>query len=316
MFDGHFKKQNQRSYNLIRSAYIGASNHNFVLYSDYYDHKGYVTALANASLAGLLWTPEIRSADSSEEWIRRFQSVSSSPLMMLNAWSSGKKPWSFPEVTDMVRNTIELRMKLLPYLYTAFYEYNQKGMPPFRAMVLENGYETQETLTGGELDDAKNPYVEQKRLEVTDQYMMGPSILVAPVFTGQKERDIVLPKGNWFDFYTGEHAGNGETITIQTKLEEIPLFVKDGGIIPMLSSVDKSATNQSLEIRQYGSKENTYLLYNDDGISYDYERGEYALTELKSTKNKEGQLEGSSKELKNNKCTYGSITWRWMTALD
>jgi alpha-D-xyloside xylohydrolase len=316
MFDGHFKKQNQRSYNLIRSAYIGASNHNFVLYSDYYDHKGYVTALANASLAGLLWTPEIRSADSSEEWIRRFQSVSFSPLMMLNAWSSGKKPWSFPEVTDMVRNTIELRMKLLPYLYTAFYEYNQKGMPPFRAMVLENGYETQETLTGGELDDAKNPYVEQKRLEVTDQYMMGPSILVAPVFTGQKERDIVLPKGNWFDFYTGEHAGNGETITIQTKLEEIPLFVKDGGIIPMLSSVDKSATNQSLEIRQYGSKENTYLLYNDDGISYDYERGEYALTELKSTKNKEGQLEGSSKELKNNKCTYGSITWRWMTALD
>ena len=316
MFDGHFKKQNQRSYNLIRSAYIGASNHNFVLYSDYYDHKGYVTALANASLAGLLWTPEIRSAESSEEWIRRFQSVSFSPLMMLNAWSSGKKPWSFPEVTDMVRNTIELRMKLLPYLYTAFYEYSQKGIPPFRAMVLENGYETQETLTGGELDDAKNPYAEQKRLEVTDQYMMGPSILVAPVFTGQRKRDIVLPKGNWFDFYTGEYAGNGETIIIQTKLEEIPLFVKDGGIIPMLSSVDKSATNQSLEVRQYGSKEDTYLLYNDDGISYDFERGEYALTELKSTKNKEGQLKGSSKELKNNKYTYGNITWRFMTTLD
>lgn len=48
------------------------------------------------------------------------------------------------------------------------------------------------------------------------QYMMGPSILVAPVFTGQRERDIVLPNGNWFDFYTGEYAGNGETITIQT----------------------------------------------------------------------------------------------------
>jgi alpha-glucosidase (family GH31 glycosyl hydrolase) len=69
--------------------------------------------------------------------------------------------------------------------------------------------------------------------------MMGPSILVAPVFTGQKDRKIVLPKGDWFDFYSGEYAGNGETITIQTKLEEIPLFVKDGAIIPMLTSISK-----------------------------------------------------------------------------
>ena len=312
MFDRHFKEKNQRTYNLIRSAYIGASNHNFVLYSDYYDHKGYVTAMASASLSGLLWTPEIRSADSAEEWIRRFQSVSFSPLMMLNAWYSGKKPWSFPEVTDMVRNTIKLRMKLLPYLYTAFYEYNQKGIPPFRAMVLESGYDSKETLDGSKLDDAKNPYAEQKRLEVTDQYMMGPSILVAPVFTGQKERTIVLPKGNWFDFYTGEFAGNGETITIKTKLEEIPLFVKDGGIIPMLSTLENKS-DQTLEVRHYGSKENTYFLYNDDGISYEYEREVYSLTELKSTKNAEGKLEGSTNALKKSNYNYGNMVWRWMT---
>ncbi|WP_103926451.1 glycoside hydrolase family 31 protein [Algoriphagus boritolerans] len=313
MFDRHFKEQNQRTYNLIRSAYIGASNHNFVLYSDYYDHKGYVTALANSSLSGLLWTPEIRSADSAEEWIRRFQSVSFSPLMMLNAWYSSKKPWSFPEVTDMVRNTIELRMKLLPYLYTAFYEYNQKGIPPFRAMVLETGYDSQEKLEGSELDDAKNPYAEQKRLEVTDQYMMGPSILVAPVFTGQKERKVVLPIGNWFNFYNGEYAGNGETITIKTKLEEIPLFVKDGGIIPMLTTVDKNDSDQTLEVRHYGTKENTYLLYNDDGISYDYERDKYSLTELKSSKNTKGELTGSFNSLKENNYSYSNIVWRWMT---
>jgi len=312
MFDRHFKEQNQRTYNLIRSAYIGASNHNFVIYSDHYDHQGYVTALANSSLTGLLWTPEIRSADSAEEWIRRFQSVSFSPLMMLNAWYSGKKPWSFPEVTDMVRNTIELRMKLLPYLYTAFYEYNQKGIPPFRAMVLESGYDSQEKLDGGKLDDAKNPYAEQKRLEVTDQYMMGPSILVAPVFTGQVERSVVLPKGNWYDFYTGEYAGNGETITIKTKLEEIPLFVKDGGIIPMLTKLDKKS-DQTLEVRLYGTKENSYLLYNDDGISYDYEHDEYSLTEFKSTKNAEGKLEGNTNALKKSNFSYGNMVWRWMT---
>jgi alpha-glucosidase (family GH31 glycosyl hydrolase) len=314
MLDRHFKEQNQRTYNLIRSSYIGASNHNFVLYSDYYDHQGYVTAMANASLSGLLWTPEIRSADSAEEWIRRFQSVCFSPLMMLNAWYSGKKPWSFPEVTDMVRNTIELRLKLLPYLYTAFFEYNQKGIPPFRAMVLESGFAAQEAIGISELDDSKNPYAEKKRLEVTDQYMMGPSILVAPVFTGQEERTVVLPKGDWFDFYSGEFAGNGETITIRTRLEEIPLFVKDGGIIPMLSTLDKNNSGKTLEVRYYGKKENSYLLYNDDGVSYDYERKEYSLTELKSTKDSEGQLKGSTNPLKKSIYDYGDLVWRWMTA--
>lgn len=314
MFVDFLKKQNKRTYGLVRSSYIGASNHNFVIYSDYYKHRGYVTALANSSMAGILWTPEIRSADSAEEWIRRFQSVCFSPLMMLNAWASGKKPWSFPEVTDMVRDNIQLRMRLLPYIYTAFYNYNQKGIPPFRAMVLEDAYDTKELLIGGELDGVDNPYAEKKRIETTDQYMMGPSILVAPVFTGQKERKVILPEGNWYDFYTGVYIGNGETIIIETKLEQIPLFVKDGAIVPMLSSVDDEYTdNPSLEIRHYGLKGNTYLLYNDDGESFNYENGEYTLTELKVIREKDGRLTGSDKLLKSKKFKYGSISWCWMT---
>jgi alpha-glucosidase (family GH31 glycosyl hydrolase) len=284
-----------------------------VLYSDHYSHKGYVTALVNSSLSGVLWTPEIRSANSAEEWIRRFQTVCFSPMMQLDAWNSGLKPWSFPEVTDMVRDNIMLRNKLLPYLYTAFYDYNQKGIPPFRAMVLESGYESDEVLVGGKLDDAINPYAERKSKEVTDQYMMGPSILVVPVFAGEKERKIILTRGNWYDFYSGKYVGNGESITIKTKLEQIPLFVKDGAIIPMLSSINKKKSDQSLEVRHYGTKEGTFLLYNDDGESYDYEKGEYTLTELKVKKNKNGNLTGNSKPLNNNKFSYGNITWRWMT---
>ena len=70
-------------------------------------------------------------------------------MMQLNAWASSTKPWSFPEVTDMVRDVIQLRTQLLPYIYTAFYNYNQKGIPPFRAMVLESGYDSKEILSGG-----------------------------------------------------------------------------------------------------------------------------------------------------------------------
>ncbi|WP_198439730.1 TIM-barrel domain-containing protein [Pareuzebyella sediminis] len=315
MFDGYFKEKNQRTYGLIRSSYVGASNRNFVLYSDYYDHKGYITALVNSSLAGILWTPEIRSADSSEEWVRRFQSVCFSPLMMLNAWSSGAKPWSFPEVTDIVRNTIELRMRLLPYLYTAFHTYHQTGIPPFRAMILESGYTSNERYTKGVLDDTKNPYAEKKRIEATDQYMMGPSILVAPVFTGQKERQIILPEGNWYDFYSGEFRGNGETITIKTTLEKIPLLVKDGAIIPMLATIEINKEEKPpILVRHYGTKENTFTLYNDDGISYDYENGAFTLRELSVANKNNGKLKGTSKIIKKGQFDYGKITWEFMTA--
>jgi len=315
MLTDHFRRQNKRTYGLVRSSYTGASSKNFVIYSDYYGHEGYVTALANSSLSGVLWTPEIRSANSAEEWIRRFQTVCFSPMMQLNAWASSMKPWSFPEVTNLVRDVIQLRTNLLPYIYTAFYEYNQKGIPPFRAMVLESGYDSKEILSGGELDDSENPYEEQLRTEVTDQYMMGPSILVAPVFTGQKERKVVLPRGRWYDFYTGKYAGDGETIRIDAKLEQIPLFVKDGALIPMLSPVGNAGDKglESLEIRHYGTKENSYLLFDDDGESYDFEEGEYSLTELKAEKKKNGEWVGKSKALTKYKFNDGPVSWRWMT---
>ncbi|NND05419.1 MAG: glycoside hydrolase family 31 protein [Saprospiraceae bacterium] len=313
MLDVHFRQQNRRTYGLVRSSYIGATNLNFVLYSDYYDHEGYVTALANASLSGLLWTPEIRSAKSGEEWIRRFQSVCFSPLMMLNAWASGTKPWSFPEVTDMVRNNIELRQKLLPYIYTAFYNYHKVGIPPFRAMVLEDSHAVPDEMAPASMDDVDNPFSEEQRIEVTDQFMMGPSILVAPVFAGQDERTIVLPRGNWFDFYTGTFMGNGEIIKIKSKLEEIPLLVKDGAIIPMLSSLEKTANTPPLEVRHYGTKENTFNLYNDDGVSFDYAKGDFSITQLVAKQGTDGKFKGTSSQLTNDEYTYGPIVWRWMT---
>ena len=309
----YYKQKNQRTYGLIRSSYIGASSQSFVLYSDHYEHKGYITALVNSSLSGLLWTPEIRSAKNPEEWVRRFQSVCFSPLMMLNAWSSGKKPWSFPEVTDIVRENITLRMKLLPYLYTAFYEYNKKGIPPFRAMVLENDYDEKSKVTSGKLDDTDNPYAEKKIIEVTDQYMMGSYMLVAPVLEKQTERSVILPKGNWYDFYTGKYVGNGEKVIIQTKLEHIPLFVKDGAIIPMLADLDKDNSPSSLQVRHYGTKENNYLLYNDDGETYNFEKGDYTLLELKVVKNKSGKLVGKSSFINNKKYPYGKVDWLWMS---
>ena len=312
----HLRKQNRRTYNLVRSSYIGASDKSAVIYSDYYQHKPYVTALANSSLTGLLWTPEIRSAKSAEEWIRRFQTVCFSPMMMLNAWYSGTKPWSFPEVTDQVREVIVLRKRLLPYLYTAFHNYQSSGSPPFRAMVLEQGFAEDEKLVGGQLDDITNPYAELQRLEVSDQYMMGPSILVAPIFTGEKSRKVILPKGKWYDFYTGQFVGDGESITVKATLGQIPLFVKDGGIIPMIAEgEDLNSDTPKLEVRHYGTTTASYLLYNDDGVSYDFENGAYSITELVVSRRKGGKLQGKRKlTTAYQGFDYGKIDWKWMSA--
>jgi alpha-glucosidase (family GH31 glycosyl hydrolase) len=288
LYENLFHENNTRTYSLVRSSNAGASGLPFVLYSDSYKHSEYITGISAASLGGILWTPEVRQANSPEEWRARIQTVCFSPLAMLNAWASGTKPWQYPSVTDDVRDVIRLRMRLLPYLYTAFANYNRFGVPPMRAMVLEQGAaDATATVSSAELDDVTNPYAESTALEQDDQFMFGPSILVAPYYEKQTlKRTVKLPKGNWYDFYTGKLAGNGTTIEVATP-ERIPLFVKEGAVIPMLSdSIDNSrdAYGHPLEVRHYGKEPGSFELYEDDGKTFGYEKGDFALRRLDFTR--------------------------------
>ncbi len=262
-----FRDMNQRTYGLVRASNAGASSLPYVIYNDYYSHRDFITALINSSFIGVLWTPEVRSSGSAEDWLRRMQSVCFSPMAMLNAWADGTKPWSFPEVEEQVREVAQLRMRLLPYLYSTFAKYHFEGIPPFRAMQLVEGL----TISSDK--------------EIKYQYMMGESILVAPMFASTETREVLLPPGRWYDFYTGELVGEKEVITITPGLDRIPLFVKDGAIVPMLKEertrMPVEGENLSLEIRHYGMKPGVFQLYDDDGTSFNYEQGEYAWAELK-----------------------------------
>lgn len=280
-----YKAANTRTYSQVRAANGANSALPFVLYSDSYDHSEYITGISAASLSGLLWTPEVRQAKSSREWLNRVQTVCFSSLAHLNAWASSKKPWSYPEVTDAVREAIELRMRLLPYLYTAFAHYHLYGTPPFRAMILETESLPQTTVQKGQLDDTADPYAEDKIVQVTDQYMMGPDILVAPFYEKYStSRTVRLPTGIWHDFYTGKIVDGSEiTITAEQTKDRIPLFVKSGAIIPMLSeSVQRTseAYGHDLEIRVYGEGAAEFRLYEDDGLTFDYQQGELFWREI------------------------------------
>jgi alpha-D-xyloside xylohydrolase len=81
----------------------------------------------------------------------------------------------------------------------------------------------------------------------------------------------------------------------------------------MLSSLEKNATTLPLEVRHYGTIENTYGLYDDDGVSYDYSKGAFSITQLKAKKDVDGKFIGTSTVSKNDEFTYGPISWRWMT---
>ena len=280
-----FREMNQRTYGLVRASNAGASSLPYVIYNDYYSHRDFITALINSSFIGVLWTPEVRSSGYAEDWLRRMQSVCFSPMAMLNAWADGTKPWSFPEVETQVREVAQLRMRLLPYLYSTFAAYHFEGIPPFRAMQLVEGLTLSAETSEGELDSSDNPYAAYTTKEIKYQYMMGESILVAPMFASMETREVLLPPGRWYDFYTGELVGEEEVITITPGLDHIPLFVKDGAIIPMLKEertrMPLAGEKLSLEIRYYGKKSGAFQLYDDDGTSFNFEQGDYSWAELK-----------------------------------
>lgn len=314
-----YRRHNQRTYGLVRASNAGASAYPYVIYNDYYSHPDFITALINSGFCGVLWTPEVRGSKTAEEWLRRFQTVVFSPMAMLNAWASGTKPWSFPEVAEQVKEYALLRMRMMPYWYTEFARYHFDGIPPFRAMNLEPGFipteaESQEQRNA---DLETNPYLEAVSREIKDQYMAGEYLLVAPLFAGQTQRTVVLPKGNWYDFYTGEYVGNGQTITVSPGLDRIPVFVKDGAIIPLMEPVlhtPAAGQKMNLEIRHYGKADGQYRLYDDDGETYDYEQGEYAWRDIRVIRDRKGRLKGHiSKAEKGKPDNVGTVTWRFMT---
>ena len=256
---GLYRQRNERTYGLVRAGNAGTTSYPFVIYNDYYNHRDFITALVNSSFIGVLWTPEVRASKTSEEWLRRMQTVCFSPLAMLNAWADGTKPWSFPDVEEQVRQVMRLRISLIPYLYTTFARYAFEGIPPVRAMCLEPGCEA----------DPK------------DQFMVGENLLVAPLFAGEKSRKVILPKGRWYDFYTGDFVGEGETITVEPGLDKIPVFVKDGGIIPMYEPMTALPEGPvPVLVRHYGAKASSFDLYDDDGQTYDYEKGSFTWIRL------------------------------------
>ncbi|HEX8356870.1 MAG TPA: TIM-barrel domain-containing protein, partial [Segetibacter sp.] len=318
MTDEWFREKNTRTYGLVRASNAGASSMPYVIYNDYYDHRDFITALCSSSFIGVLWTPEARSSKTSEEWLRRMQTVCFSPMAMLNAWSDGTKPWTFPDVADKIKDVMQLRMQLLPYLYTTFAQYHFEGKPPIRAMNLVEGFNFADEAEEGKLNSTDNPYAIATRKDIKDQFMLGDFLLVAPMFAGETKRKVILPKGKWYDFYTGKLAGESEVIEItQAGINNIPLFVKDGGMIPMIPAVlhsPKKGDLLPLTVKYFGKNAGKSVLYDDDGETFDYEKGRFSFTTLRVEKDEKGNLKGIVNPQPGKPFSYEkNVTWQFMS---
>jgi alpha-D-xyloside xylohydrolase len=258
-----FDRRKMRTYGLVRSSHALAAPYPFVLYSDLYDHKEYIRALVNSGFSGLLWTPEVRDARSTEDLIRRLQTVLFSPLAQVDTWYMKNPPWkqverkansagqftaNWQEVEAQCRTLIELRMRLAPYLYAAFVRYREQGLPPFRALVLDYP------------DDSGT-------WTVDDQFLMGESLLIAPVTAEQSQRTVYLPEGGWFDFWTGNMYSGKKQYTLSVPLDQIPVFVKSGALLPLADPGlhAEDVAGWQLTVQVYGANTKPAVLYEDDG---------------------------------------------------
>jgi alpha-glucosidase (family GH31 glycosyl hydrolase) len=207
-------------------------------------------------------------------------------------------------------------MRLLPYWYTSFAQSHYEGTPVVRPMPLVADFTTQEVARTGAVDATANPYAVARVVEVKDQYMIGDALLVAPIAPGAKTRKVVLPAGRWFDFHTGRLVGEGETIEITPALGETPVFVKDGALVPMIGDrlyAPGPDEALALEVRHYGEKPGAFLVYDDDGETFDYERGERTWTRVSAARDASGAWKGTVTPDPNGKrWRYSDVTWTFM----
>jgi alpha-glucosidase len=177
-----------------------------------------------------------------------------------------REPWVFGEpYTTIIRDVIRRRYQFLPYIYTLMEEASRTGRPVLAPTFF---YARGDAATYGQDYD----------------YLYGPNLLVAPVFTeGATNRSVYLPAGSgWTHFWSGQRYAGGQTVTVSAPIGRIPAFVRDGGIIVRGGVMDYvgAPMDPTLKTDVYPSGESAFTLYEDDGNGFDYQNGAFLRTQI------------------------------------
>jgi alpha-glucosidase len=272
-YDGTRKiLNNQRPFVLTRAAYAGTQRYSAVWTGDNTgtdEHMLLGQRLVNSlGITGMSFTGvDIGgfSGNPTPELMVRWNSLGVYTPMFRNHAIQGSKmrePWEWGKANEqIIKKDIEQRYKLLPYIYSAFYQSTQTGLPISRTLAIDFTFD-------------EKIYLERFQ----NQFMFGDALLVAPVESNKLITDVYLPKGDWYRLSTDEKLKGGKIATVASPLTDLPVFVKAGSVIPM-QSITQSTTAKAdgtLQLHVWNGKEaNEFVYYEDDGASYDYEQGVY-----------------------------------------
>jgi alpha-D-xyloside xylohydrolase len=267
----------KRVFILSRSAFAGAQRNAAAVWSgdvnpNWETFRRQIPAGLNFSLAGYpYWTTDIGGfvtanpddPEYRELYARWFAFGAFCPIFRAHGTrtTNQNEIWSYgPEIEAILMRYDRLRYRLLPYIYAVAWKTTSENYTPMRALVM---------------DFRDDPRV----WNIGDQFLFGPSLLVNPVTEpAATTRHLYLPKGRWYNFWTGESLAGGRFIDTSAPLAEIPIFVKSGTILPMGPAVEYAgfAPGDPIELRIYPGADGDFTLYEDDGETYDYQKGSYA----------------------------------------
>ncbi|HVF17081.1 MAG TPA: TIM-barrel domain-containing protein, partial [Steroidobacteraceae bacterium] len=203
------------------------------------------------------------------EWrelnLRWFQFGAFAPVFRSHGEAPLREIWNLApsgsEVYESLASHIRLRYRLMPYIYT----------------LAADTFHRDGTMMRGLAMDYPN---DAKALNINDQYLFGPSFLISPVYKHQaRTRSVYLPAGTrWYDFYSGEAQDGGKSIEAAAPLARMPLFVKAGSIVPVGPAVQYTGEKPDAPITLYvyTGTNGQFELYEDDGLTYGYERNAFS----------------------------------------
>jgi alpha-D-xyloside xylohydrolase len=271
----------KRVFILSRSAFAGSQRNAVTAWSgdinsDWFSFRRQIPAGLNFSLSGIpYWTTDIGGFVSGnpsdpafrELFIRWFQYGTFSPILRVHGT---RKPdenelWSYgPAAQKILVNFDRLRYRMLPYIYSLAWKTTSESYTPMRPLVMD--------------------FREDERAEnIGDQFMFGPAFLVNPVTEpGASTRQVYLPKVRWYDFWTGSAVEGGSVMNAITPLDQLPVYVKAGSIVPLGPDEEWSTQKPAdpVELRIYAGADGDFTIYEDENDNYNYEKGAYATIPL------------------------------------
>ena len=283
---------NKRVFLLTRSGFAGLQRYSTATWSGdiatrWEDFKAQISAGLNFAISGIpYWTMDIggfcvedryvaaqneydksgkENADT-KEWrelnARWHQFGVFAPLYRSHGQFPFREPWNIAPKEHPAYESIlfydHLRYRLMPYIYTLAGRTHFDDYTIMRPLVMD--------------------FSNDKKVEnISDQFMFGPSFMVCPVYKYDvRKREVYFPAGsNWYNFYTGDLINGGQTLSVDAPYGRIPLFIREGAIIPVgpeIQYVDEKPAN-TIVLYVYKGKNGSFNLYEDEGTNYDYEKG-------------------------------------------